>query len=50
VRDHQLQFALDGGEETLDRVAGLALNGGFGLRELAAKGRTLEDVFFELTN
>lgn len=46
-----VEFALGGGvgEDVIDQVARQALEGGYGLRELAVKTKSLEDVFFQLT-
>ena len=37
------------GEGVVDHVARLALDGGFGLREIAQKPKTLEDIYFQST-
>lgn len=48
--DREVEFALArSGEAALDEVAKLAVSGGFGLRELAPKTKTLEEVFFQIT-
>jgi hypothetical protein len=49
--DGEIEFGLAkaAGEDVLDQVAKKALDGGFGLRELAPKTKTLEEVFFQLT-
>jgi ABC-2 type transport system ATP-binding protein len=46
-----VEFALGGGvgEDVIDEVARKAVEGGYGLRELAVKTKSLEDVFFQLT-
>ncbi len=54
MADHEpgaIEFALGGGvdEAVIDDVARRALEGGFGLRELAVKTKSLEEVFFQLT-
>jgi ABC-2 type transport system ATP-binding protein len=48
---HVVEFALGGGvdEDIIDDVARRAVDGGFGLRELAVKTKSLEEVFFQLT-
>jgi ABC-2 type transport system ATP-binding protein len=47
-----VEFALSRGtsEAILDSVAKAALGGNHGLRELSAKTKSLEEVFFQLTN
>lgn len=46
----ELEFALKSdGECALDEIAKITISGGFGLRELAPKTKTLEEVFFQIT-
>jgi len=47
--EHRIEFGVNGGEEVIDQVARCVLDGGYGLRELATKSKTLEDVFFQVT-
>jgi ABC-2 type transport system ATP-binding protein len=49
--DGEIEFGLAkaAGEDVLDQVAKKALDGGYGLRELAVKHKSLEEVFFQLT-
>ena len=49
--EHELEFSLAGStdEAVLDNVARRMIDGGFGLRELAVKTKSLEEVFFQLT-
>jgi len=42
-------LARDQDEAVLDEVARQVVNGGYGLRELSLKTRSLEDVFFQIT-
>jgi ABC-2 type transport system ATP-binding protein len=49
-REHRLQFALTEGDEALDRISEMTIKGGYGMRELSTKGKSLEAIFFELTN
>ena len=46
-----IEFALaeSMGESVIDDVARRTIDGGHGLRELAAKTKSLEEVFFQLT-
>jgi len=46
---HIIGFSVEGREGVIDQVARTALDGGFGLRELASHSKSLEDVFFQLT-
>jgi ABC-2 type transport system ATP-binding protein len=48
----EVEFGLSKGadEQIVDEVAKLVVNGGYGLRELALKTHSLEDVFFQLTH
>ena len=48
-RPDTLEFALSESVADVDQVAKLVVDGGFGLRELALKTKSLEDVFFEVT-
>jgi ABC-2 type transport system ATP-binding protein len=43
-------FSKEANEQLLDDVARMVVNGGYGLRELAAQTRSLEDVFFHITH
>lgn len=47
----EIEFAISktSGDQVLDDVARSVIDGGFGLRELALKTRSLEDVFLQLT-
>ena len=48
--DMELEFALNSsGEQALDEITKAAVSGGFGLRELTQKTKTLEEVFFQIT-
>lgn len=49
--DKELEFGLVSrdSENLLDQVAKTTVDGGFGLRELAAKTKSLEEVFFQIT-
>lgn len=49
--DQEVEFGLakGAGDGVLDEVARKVIDGGFGLRELALKTKTLEEVFFQLT-
>jgi ABC-2 type transport system ATP-binding protein len=47
--NEMIEFKLDGGDEPIEQVAKLVIEGGYGLRELSVKARSLETVFFELT-
>jgi len=49
--EQALEFGLtkDVGDEALDEVVRHTVDGGHGLRELAAKTKSLEEVFFQLT-
>ncbi|MDE3269771.1 MAG: ABC transporter ATP-binding protein [Pseudomonadota bacterium] len=51
LESNTISFALRQGAaaDTTDKVARKVLDGGFGLRELALKAKTLEDVFFQVT-
>lgn len=44
-----VEFAASKDESALDEVARAVVDGGFGLRELSLKTKTLEEVFFQLT-
>ncbi len=48
----ELEFGLVKGadEHVVDEVSKLVVNGGYGLRELALRAHSLEDVFFQLTH
>jgi ABC-2 type transport system ATP-binding protein len=46
----ELGFVLKGTEDQLDQVAKLVIDGGYGLRGLTSKGKSLEEIFFELTH
>jgi ABC-2 type transport system ATP-binding protein len=48
----EVEFGLSKGadEQIVDEVAKLVVNSGYGLRELALKTHSLEDVFFQLTH
>ncbi|MEN9834604.1 MAG: hypothetical protein RL011_797 [Pseudomonadota bacterium] len=48
----EVEFGLSKGadEQIVDEVVKLVVNGGYGLRELALKTHSLEDVFFQLTH
>lgn len=50
--DGIIEFAVPAKDEgiVLDSVAKIVIDGGFGLRELAIKTKSLEDVFFQITN
>ncbi len=50
--DGIIEFAVPAKDEgiVLDSVAKVVIDGGFGLRELAIKTKSLEDVFFQITN
>lgn len=47
-----VEFALrkDAPPDTIDKVALQVVNGGYGLRELTVKSKSLEDVFFQVTH
>lgn len=49
--DQEIEFGLakSAGDVVLDDVVRKVVDGGFGLRELAPKTKTLEEVFFQLT-
>jgi len=49
--DQELEFSLAVGvdDAVLDDIARRMIDGGFGLRELAVKTKSLEEVFFQLT-
>ena len=49
--EDEIEFALDAGvsDSVVEDVARQAVEGGHGLRELIAKTKSLEDVFFQLT-
>jgi ABC-2 type transport system ATP-binding protein len=49
--DDDIEFAVSstGGDQILDDVAKTVIDGGFGLRGLTLKTRSLEDVFLQLT-
>ena len=48
----ELEFGLSGGvsDDAVDLVARATVEGGHGLREIAAKTKSLEEVFFQLTH
>ena len=52
AQNNELEFGLAKGadEQAIDEVARIVVNGGHGLRELAAKTHSLEEVFFQLTH
>jgi hypothetical protein len=49
--DQELEFSLavEVDDAVLDDIARRMIDGGFGLRELAVKTKSLEEVFFQLT-
>ncbi len=47
--DNRLDFTIDTVATPIDQVARTVLDGGYGLREIAAKTKSLEEVFFQLT-
>lgn len=48
--DCELEFALvDGSESALEIASNVVVSGGFGLRELSPKTKSLEEVFFQIT-
>jgi ABC-2 type transport system ATP-binding protein len=49
-KNEMIEIRLDGGDEPIEQVAKLVIEGGYGLRELSVKARSLEAVFFELTH
>jgi ABC-2 type transport system ATP-binding protein len=51
VNDEDIEFAISNatGDQILDDVAKAVVDGGYGLRGLALKTRSLEDVFLQLT-
>jgi ABC-2 type transport system ATP-binding protein len=50
--DETIEFAVANveGATALDEVAKTVVNGGYGLRELTIKTKSLEEVFFQITN
>ena len=46
---HRVDFTTDGTEASIEAVAKLAIEGSYGLREIASKTKTLEEIFFQLT-
>jgi hypothetical protein len=51
LNDEDIEFAISNatGDQILDDVAKAVVDGGYGLRGLALKTRSLEDVFLQLT-
>lgn len=48
--NNEVEFSLStSGDIALDEVSKITVNGGFGLRELAPKTKSLEEVFFQIT-
>ncbi len=45
----RVEFFADSGDNLIDKVARTVLDGGYGLREITAKSKSLEEVFFQLT-
>jgi ABC-2 type transport system ATP-binding protein len=52
IGQDEVEFALGkaDADKTMDEIARKIIDGGHGLRELAPKTKTLEDVFFQLTH
>ena len=48
--DGEIEFGLEANDfDTLDLIGSKVIEGGYGLRELTLKTRSLEDVFFQIT-
>ena len=51
IDDNAIEFAIGSGagDDVIDCVARKILDSGYGLKEIALKTRSLEEVFFQLT-
>lgn len=52
AEEHELEFGIDRNstlESVVESVARQVLNGGYGLREIGAKTKSLEEVFYQVT-
>lgn len=49
LEDDRIDFTIDTNVTQIDHIARTVLDGGYGLREIAAKSKGLEEVFFQLT-
>jgi ABC-2 type transport system ATP-binding protein len=46
---HRVEFTMDGSEGIIDSIARAAMDGSHGIKEIASKTKTLEEIFFQLT-